>query len=103
MNSVLNGEKVKWRSLTWAEFCVWLQGREVVQARAVDDYVQKLVFSDGFVAELRSTKSDPTGGYSEYTPGSDGHLTPPEVRVSGERVYCAVQVEIWRTQKEASR
>lgn len=68
------------RSMTWAEFCEWLQGRRVIGV-VEEESETRLTFDDGSVAMLASTKSDPTPGYSEYTPGSDGHLTLPMVRV----------------------
>lgn len=75
-------EQIPWRTLTWSEFCVWLQGRRVVSDTGEgDDATQTLTFDDGSVAELTSEKTDGSPGYSEYTPGSDGHLKTPTVRV----------------------
>lgn len=72
-----------WQTLTWQEFCEWLQGKRVVGDTGPDKYsdVQTLTFNDGSVAELRSVMTEGSPGYSEYTPGSDGHLTTPTVRV----------------------
>lgn len=74
----------QWTSLSWEHFCDWLQGRRVVRTEQswLSEEMQTLIFTDGFVAELRSNKTDGYPAYSEYTPGSDGHLTLPTVRVS---------------------
>ncbi len=73
---------MKTRSLTWSEFCEWLQGKRVVwESPSHDSEKTVLSFSDGTVAVLTSAKSEGSPGYSEYTPGSDGHLVPPTVIV----------------------
>lgn len=69
------------RRLSWPDFCDWLKGRRVVREYVGDEGVTILTFEDGSQAYLTSQKSEPTLGYSELTPGSDGHLLPPFVSV----------------------
>lgn len=68
------------RLLSWTLFCTWLSSRRVVQEEEEGNLV-RLTFDDGAVATLSSDKTDPTPGWSEVTPGSDGHLVPPRVMV----------------------
>lgn len=68
------------------EFCAWLPGRRVVRQTTTDEDEITLVFDNGTSCRMVSAKSDATPGYSECTPGSDGHLLPPRVFVTeGER------------------
>lgn len=65
---------------TWAEFCDWIQGKRVVRTYEQEDYTV-LEFGDGSQAKMTSAKTEGSPGYSELTPGSEGHLTTPEVDV----------------------
>lgn len=74
----------EWHDLSWPDFCLWLQDKRVAHDTGDSEWtdgVQTLTFADGSVAEMRSEKTDGSPGYSEYTPGSDGHLVTPKVRV----------------------
>jgi hypothetical protein len=66
--------------LSWTSFCSWIGARRVSAEQHCDDHVV-LFFDDGAVARLVSEKTEATPGFSEYTPGSDGHLTTPTVTV----------------------
>lgn len=83
----MTAKKEEWVSLTWPEFCAWLQGKRVMGDSGPGDHdsVQTLHFNDGSSAELTSEKTDGTPGYSEWTPGSSGHLKTPTVRVRAGR------------------
>lgn len=68
------------REVLWTEFCKWLAGKRVVQETCCDGHV-RIDFDDGSSATVSSDQSDPTPGWSEVTPGSDGHLLPPTVTI----------------------
>ncbi len=68
--------------LTWTDFCAWVAGRRVAQEIHInDDACVVLTFEDGARATIASDQTDATSGWSEVTPGSDGHLLPPWVTV----------------------
>lgn len=65
-----------WRHITWAEFCIWAQGRKIVQEVDKYDGELALVFDDGSIARVRSNYDGP---YSDVTPGNG--IQAPTVRV----------------------
>ncbi len=73
------------KQISWFEFCQWLVGRRVSKETPgynLDEVV--LDFEDGAQAVLVSRMTEGSRGYSDYTPGSDGHLIMPAVFVREE-------------------
>lgn len=73
-----------WTHVTWVEFCEWIRNKRVVASADIDED-HKLYFDDGSEALMCSLMTDGSPGYSEMTPGSDGHLTVPMVFIKEKK------------------
>lgn len=70
------------KQISWFEFCQWLDGRRVSRETLGSELHEVVLdFEDGAQAALVSRKTDGSPSYSDYTPGSDGHLIMPAVFV----------------------
>jgi hypothetical protein len=73
-----------YRSVTWQEFCDWVQAKRVASTKSLSEGRVQIVFADGTEAIVASDYDE---GYSEMTPG-DG-LQEPTVSVWGEHACDA--------------
>jgi hypothetical protein len=68
----------KWRTITWTEYCKWVQGKQLKEEIPMDGEVA-LIFADRWEARIQSTYYKHKG-YSEYTPGWT-EATLPTIRI----------------------